>query len=73
MNQIVLKVERGMWVAEHSGPASDEIQELFGTRTIQTPFSTSTNTETVLSEVTRLNPEFNVVISIMAMIEAQAS
>ncbi len=72
MNEIVLEVEDGMWVARHSGPASDRVEEVMGTKTIVTPFSTATDCEYVMKEIKRLNPEWNVVISIMAMMQAQA-
>ena len=51
---------KGGWVARFSDPT---ITELFGTDTIETPYPYEADRETVLAEITRLNPNSQVTLA----------
>jgi len=56
INTITLDIQQGMWVAVFSGPHSEEIQRLFGTTTLPTPFAGSTLPYMVFNSVMDKNP-----------------
>ena len=51
---------KGGWVARFSDPT---ITELFGTDTIPTPYLYAADSETVLAEITKLNPNCQVTLA----------
>jgi len=51
---------RSGWTAKFSDPT---IKELFGTDTIETPYPYEADRETVLAEITRLNPNSQVTLA----------
>ena len=58
---ITLKQSGGIWVAEHSGPGSDEIVDLFGTGTLPTTYTANMPGAGVQDAIRKLNPEHAVV------------
>lgn len=60
INTITLDIQNGtagkMWVAIFSGPHAADIQRLFGTTTIPTPFAASTLPMTVWNTIVDQNP-----------------
>jgi hypothetical protein len=63
-------------VAKYIGPHSEEIQSLFQSDTLPTPFTTSTPMNAVIAEISRLNPDVLVCwyldhVSTVAIIEVK--
>lgn len=54
---ITLKATAQGWTATHSNP---EVAELFGTATIATAFNNACDSFTVLTEISKLNPDCDV-------------
>jgi hypothetical protein len=66
MNHIYLTREHGQWVATHFGPCGDRIQELFGTRTLPTAWSTDASDAEIrrmVSIIETRNPGVRVVLA----------
>jgi hypothetical protein len=61
---IELHLTRDGWMARHSGPGSEVIAELFGTRDIPTAFTAAAAGSAVLGEIRRLNPEADVILAV---------
>jgi hypothetical protein len=60
-NAIEIVAMSGVWHARHSGPHARQIQRLFGTDTLPTPWTTEYLTRgQVADEVGKLNPDAEV-------------
>lgn len=62
-NSIELSRGATSWNARYLGPHSQQIYSLFETDILPTPFTPSANAQTVLAEITRLNPAVRVVLA----------
>lgn len=61
-NVITLKRSMLEWVAVYSGPHAEDIKALFdmSTAVLPTAFTPTTDSQTVLAEIRRLNPDVDV-------------
>jgi len=64
MNKITLFASDGVWKARFSGPHAVPVRDLFGTDTLETPFSNNVSAEIVQKEVQSRNPDALVVTTI---------
>lgn len=61
-NTITLKIENGSWMAIFSGPHAAHVQDLFGTKTIPTPFLAAAGEDIVRNSIADLNPGVDIVL-----------
>ena len=59
---ITLYQANGVWMANFSGPGSDDIRKLFGGTEIPTPFQDSMEEDRVYREIQHLNPGYTVML-----------
>ena len=59
-NEILIHLGEHGWQATYVGPLGAEIADLFGQTTIYTAFTAKAPLETVIAEISRLNPEYTV-------------
>ena len=58
MNKIQLKLDGDSWTATFSGNESESIKDLFGSKTILTPFRVEADPQEVRREIVRRNPDY---------------
>lgn len=61
MNRIILRIESGQWVADFTDP---EVLRVFGTRTLPTPYRSTMQSDRVLAEIIKRNPDCTVSVRI---------
>ena len=59
--KMIVRLEDGGWMIDHEGPIGEEIQSLFDTKTLPSPFLEETPIEAVISTLQHINPDCEVV------------
>jgi hypothetical protein len=54
--RMIVRLEGNGWMIDHEGPVGEEMMELFGTKTIPSPFLKSTPVSQVIEVLKELNP-----------------
>ena len=62
-NAIALYIRNGQWYAQQFGPKAAEVQDLFGTTVLPTPFGSAVPAEEVLETIQGLNPQHTVYLT----------
>lgn len=62
VNRMVARLEGEGWVVDHEGECGDQVEELFGTRTLPMPFMRSVRASMVVDALQQLNPGVEVVV-----------
>lgn len=61
------------WVAHHEGPIASEVEQLFGTTSIPTPFAAEANPEELIAQIQQLNPGVEVSVAPQSTVPAEVA
>lgn len=59
-SSIQLETAKGLWMANHTGPHTSELIDLFGSNRLPTAFESSTPKEKVVAALRKRNPGFKI-------------
>lgn len=59
-SMIKIKPAKGLWMAKHTGPHTEEIVSLFGSDVLPTAFASDTPRDVVIAALRKRNPGFAV-------------
>lgn len=59
-SSIQLEPAKGLWMAEHRGPHTSELIDLFGSNRLPTAFDSATPKEKVIASLRKRNPGFKI-------------